>query len=102
MLEQLKFFPPPVMPRGPGEFRGMAGTSVRDAQGRLRDGHRSSSRTEDNARIFETSHIFRGIEITVTQRMQLSNDGHALSYSASIRGPKEQGYNMNYVFDVSA
>jgi hypothetical protein len=104
MLEQLKFFPPPVLPfpREPGEVRGMAATVVRDPDARVRDGHRSSSRTEDGARIFETSHIFRGIEITVTQRMQLSDDGQVLSYSASIRGPKEQGYNMNFDFDLSA
>src|SRR5262249_29057645 len=88
MLEQLKFFPPPVVPfpREPGQIRAMPGTFVRDPQGQFRDGHRSSSRNEDSARIFETSHIFRGIEITVTERMQLSDDGKVLSYSASIRG----------------
>jgi hypothetical protein len=80
----------------------MTASGVRDQQGRVRDGQRSSSRTEDGARISETSHIFRGIEITVTQRMQLSDDGKVLSYSISIRGPKEQGYNDSFDFDVSA
>ncbi len=104
MLEQLKFFPPPVVPfpRESGEIRGMTATVVRDPQGRVRDGHRSSSRNEDSARIFETSHIFRGIEITVMERMQLSDDGKVLSYSASIRGPKEQACDTSFDFDVSA
>jgi len=104
MLEQLKFFPPAVMPfpRERGEIRGMTSTVVRDAQGNLRDGHRASSRTEDGARVFEAIHVFRGIVITVTERMQLSDDGKVLSYSASIRGPKEQGYNNSFDFDVSA
>jgi hypothetical protein len=103
-LEQFKFFPPPPMsfPREPGQIRMMTASSVRDQQGQVRDGHRSTSRTEDGARISETSHIFRGIEITVTQRMQLSDDGKVLSYSISIRGPKEQGYNDSFDFDVSA
>ena len=102
-LEQFKFFPPPIpFPREPKEIRMMTASGVRDQQGRVRDGQRSSSRTEDGARISETSHIFRGIEITVTQRMQLSDDGKVLSYSISIRGPNEQGYNDSFDFDVSA
>jgi hypothetical protein len=79
----------------------VAGSGVRGPDGVIRDGHRSSSRSEDGVRIYETSHIYRGIEISVRQRFQLSDDGKILSYSQEIRGPKDQGYRQAFDFDVS-
>jgi hypothetical protein len=79
----------------------MATGSRFDTHGNLRDGHYYTSRTEDGVRIFETRHVYRGIEITFSQRMQLSDDGKTLSYSEEIRGPKQQGYRNTFDFDVS-
>ena len=106
MLENFKFFPrvaavPPSVVGG-GTFKSVMSAGTRfDIHGNLRDGHFSTSRIEDGARILETRHVYRGIEITFSQRMQLSDDGKTLSYSEEIRGPKQQGYQSTFQFDVS-
>jgi hypothetical protein len=87
---------------GGGTLKSVMATGSRfDTHGNLRDGHYYTSRTEDGVRIFETRHVYRGIEITFSQRMQLSDDGKTLSYSEEIRGPKQQGYRNTFDFDVS-
>jgi hypothetical protein len=106
MLENLKFFPglasvPPSLPGGGTLKSVMSAGSGFDTHGNLQDGHSYTSRTEDGARIFETRHVYRGIEITLSQRRQLGDDGKTLSYSEEIRGPKEQGYQNTFDFDVS-
>jgi hypothetical protein len=69
--------------------------------GEVRDGLSSTSRTENGARVHETRHTFRGIEITISQRMELSDDGKTLLYSEQIHGPKSQGYRHTVEFDVA-
>ena len=92
---------PPSLTGG-GTLKSVMSAGTRfDIHGNLRDGHFSTSRTEDGGRILETRHVYRGIEITLSQRMQLSDDGKTLSYSEEIRGPKEQGYQNTFDFDVS-
>jgi hypothetical protein len=106
MLENFKFFPrlasvPPSLGGGGTLKSVMLAGSGFDTHGNLRDGHSSTSRTEDGVRIFETRHLYRGIEITLSQRMQLSDDGKTLSYSEEIRGPKQQVCRNTFDFDVS-
>jgi hypothetical protein len=66
---------------------GAGGSWSTDAEGRIRTGRYSSSRSENGADVVET-HTFRvGHEITLIERFRLSEDGKTLSYMQEISGP---------------
>src|SRR5512140_279484 len=80
----------PGLPRGPGLGGGFGGNWQVGAEGEVKEGRYSSSRVEDGAVVVETHHFHRGHEITVIERLRLSEDGKTLSFSQIITGPKQE------------
>ncbi len=117
MLERFQTFPPVPPPRiaelqkemhdkaraalKPGTGMIGGGTWVRDAQGGIREGTYSSSRFEDGSEVVETHRFRAGVEITLIERLRLSDDGKRLSYSQEISGPG-QSFEHTIDFEVPA
>jgi hypothetical protein len=85
---------------GMGAVGGSGGSWTTDSQGRLRDGSFSSGRIEDGARVTETHRFFQGYEITLIERLRMTEDGKTLSYSQEIHGPKRD-HSFAMDFDIS-
>ena len=85
---------------GMGMVGGGGGTWSADSQGRLRDGTFSFGRLENGARVTETHRFFQGHEITIIERLRISEEGKMLSYSQEIHGPK-QDHSFEIDFDIS-
>lgn len=79
---------------------GGGGSWTADSQGRLRDGSLSSNRIEDGARVTETHRFFQGHEITIIERLRISEETTTLSYSQTIHGPKRD-HSFEIDFDIS-
>jgi Clp amino terminal domain, pathogenicity island component len=77
-----------------GEMRGA------DPQDRFYDGRVSSSYLENGASVTETHGFFQGHEITMIERVRISDDHKILRYSQEIRGPKKN-HTFDLDFDVS-
>jgi hypothetical protein len=65
---------------------GGGGYSLGDG-GRIRNGDYSFGYPEDGAVVRETHHFHEGVEITITERMWLGENGKALIYNNAIVGP---------------
>ena len=63
---------------------------VNQAGRQLPDGHYSSGRFEDGATVIETHRFYHGHEITIIERLRMSEDGKTLVYSQEIEGLKQQ------------
>ncbi len=86
------------LPPGARMDRGGGGSWSTDTKGEIQDGYFSATRVEDGAAVFETHRFHRGHEITVLERLRLSDDGKTLAYSLEIHGPKqEQRYAIDFV-----
>ena len=80
--------------RGAG---GSGGTWSADRGGEIKSGHFSSSRVEDGATVIETHRFHHGHEITIIERIRLSDDGTTIQYSQQIAGPnEEQHYEIDF------
>jgi hypothetical protein len=79
---------------------GRGGSWSTDAEGRIRSGRYSSSRTEDGVEVVETHTFHDGREITLIERFRLSEDGKTLSYTQEISGPG-QSTQHTIDFDIS-
>ncbi|MEX2262234.1 MAG: Clp protease N-terminal domain-containing protein [Bryobacteraceae bacterium] len=78
---------------GTGRVGGGGGGWRTGPKGEVRDGRYSSSWIEGGANVIET-------QITIIERLRLSDDGRTLSFSQEIAGPKQtQRYTID--FDVS-
>jgi hypothetical protein len=51
-------------------------------------GHSGYIGWEDDALVHESYHLFKGYEIVVTERLQLTHGGKELHYSHEAKGPK--------------
>jgi Clp amino terminal domain, pathogenicity island component len=109
MLEHLHVWPPsaPLRERMSKGFRpgavtasGAFGGWTSGPGGEVEDGDFSSTRVEDGAVVVETHRIHRGHEITLIERLRLSEDGKTLAYSQEIHGPKKE-FRHEIEFDVS-
>ena len=74
---------------GTGMVGGSGGGWSTDPQGKLCDGSISSSRMEDGARVTETHRFFQGHELTIVERLRITEEGKTLSYSYELHGPKK-------------
>jgi ATP-dependent Clp protease ATP-binding subunit ClpC len=61
----------------------------------------SSTRAEDGTVTMETHRFHESHEITLIERLKLSDDGKTLQYSQEVRGPKNKGHRFTLDFDVS-
>ena len=74
----------------------------RDTEGKIREGRFTSFRQENGAIVVETQQFLHGHQISLTERLQVSEDGKTLTYSQEIVGPKpEQQHKHAMQFDVS-
>jgi hypothetical protein len=49
----------------------------------------------------ETHHFHEGVEITITERMRLGENGKTLSYASAIEGPDGKRYTRDIIFALS-
>jgi hypothetical protein len=78
---------------GTGIAGGGGGGSYTLGQGgRIRKGNYSSGYQENGFAAHETHHFHEGVEITITERMRLGEDGKTLIYSNAIEGPDGKRY----------
>ena len=118
MLQHLQMFPghrPPIPPSigtlrqrmldrtGPGSgFLGSGGGGgwKRDEKGAIQEGHFSCSGRENGVMVFETRRFHKGHQITLIEKLRVSDDGKMLNYSQELRGPKgEHHWSMD--FDIT-
>jgi hypothetical protein len=71
------------------------------AGGRVRNGHHSFGYPENGAVVRETHHFHEGVEITITERMRLGENGKALIYANAIEGPDGKRYTQDITFALS-
>jgi hypothetical protein len=74
---------------------GMTGSSSTGWSGPIHEGSHSSSRTEDGAVIRETRTYVQGHEITILEKLKISDDGKKIGYSQQLHGPK-----ADHLFDI--
>jgi hypothetical protein len=115
MLQHLQVWPspPPAVPPRIAELQqqmqervqatgacgigGGAGSWATTRTGELKSGHFSSSRVENGAAVIETHRFYHGHEITITERIRLSDDGTTIRYSQQIAGPnQDQHYEIDF------
>lgn len=74
----------------------------RDTAGKVTDGRFSSTRHEKDELVIETHHFYRTHQISITERIHLSEDGKRLSFSQEVVGPKpSQQHRHAMEFDVT-
>ena len=74
----------------------------RDTEGKVTDGRFSSSREEGDTLVIETQQYYRNHQISITERIRLSEDGKRLSLSQEVVGPKpSQQHRHAMEFDVA-
>ena len=62
--------------------------------------HSGDTRWEDQTAVHETNHLFKGHEITVTERLRIADDGKAIHYTHEAKGPKGEPIVSKIIFDV--
>ena len=110
-LMRMQTWPPELSPhladlRRQRERLGLTGSmgGITDAwtsgAGGRHEGSRFRSYTEDGALIRESSIVFQGHEITLMERLKMSEDAKQLSYSQQLRGPKRE-HHIEIDFDLT-
>jgi hypothetical protein len=78
------------------------GRFQRDTEGKMKEGRFTSERHEDGAVVSQTQRFHHGHQISVTEKIRLSDNGKKLLYSQEIVGPNpEQQHKHSMEFDVS-
>ena len=72
----------------------------RGVVGGWQEGQFSSTRMENGTMIFETRRIHKGHQITLIERVRVSDDGKTLHYSQELLGPKRE-HTWSMDFDVT-
>ena len=68
--------------------------------GGWQEGHFSSTRMENGTMIFETRRIHKGHQITLIEKVRVSDDGKTLHYSQELLGPKRE-HTWSMDFDIT-
>jgi hypothetical protein len=85
---------------GVGFVGGGGGGYRLGVDGRIRNGHHSFGYPEDGAVVLETHHFHEGVEVTISERMRLGEDGKTLIYDNAIVGPDGKHYTQDITFAV--
>jgi len=72
----------------------------RGVVGGWQEGQFSSTRMENGTMIFETRRIHKGHQITLIERVRVSDDGKTLHYSQELLGPKRE-HTWSMDFDIT-
>ena len=79
---------------------GSGGSYTLGAGGHVRNGHHSFGYPENGAAVRETHHFYEGLEITITERMRLGENGKTLIYDNAIVGPDGERHTQDITFSL--
>jgi hypothetical protein len=81
---------------------GSGGSYRLGAGGHVRNGHHSFGYPENGAAVRETHHFHEGLEITITERMRLGENGKKLIYDNAIVGPDGERHTQDITFSFGS
>jgi hypothetical protein len=81
---------------------GSSGSYMLGAGGHVRNGHHSFGYPENGAEVRETHHFHEGLEITITERMRLGENGKTLIYGNAIVGPDGERHTQDITFSLGS
>jgi hypothetical protein len=81
---------------------GSGGSYMLGPGGHVRNGHHSFGYQENGAAVHETHHFHEGLEITITERMRLGENGKTLIYDNAIVGPDGERHTQDITFSLGS